>query len=809
MFQDFRFALRLFRKHPGPAGIAMGGLGLAIGVVAAVFSIVNATLLKPYGMDDPNSVVNVTRAGHGGGFAEWSWTIFRAMQAQATLGQVEASLVEQLSFATTSSVDGASTRRVSFVSGGYLGMLGGRAAAGRTLEPADDAPAAPPVVVVSHHFWTTQLGADPAAIGTTVWLNGRTATLVGVLRRDFTGPVDYDMRPSIWAPFAAFDDLTGGLPIDRAGQQVEVIARLSSRDSMFAAEESLSAVVVRLRASPVDSHDPEASRPVRLVSAASPMDGPAEADVTFTLVAVFGVTGLVLAVACANTANLLLASAVTRRREMGVRLALGASRRRVVRQMVHESLLLGACAGGLGFALAIAIVPVFGAIVAMPPDVDLAPDARVLMFTVAVALVSGLGAGLSPARHGSRGNVLVALQAQGGSRGAASLPSRLRTTFVGFQAAVSILLLVVAAVLARAALVTARADMGFDPERLTTISLEPTRPGLDRQSYVRSAVAAVQSVPGVEGVSVGPIQGRRSEVSARGRSFELRTAHVDGEFFATAGVRLLRGRTFTSDEVSRTAEVAVISEAVARAFFAGSDPLGGSLIGVPAGSGRSQDPATIVGIAADSLMFRPGSHASGTIYRPLPSASEANVFTNSGYPMPPSLLMRSATPAQTGRAVVETLRRVDSSVTATPRLVLDSIESHVAGKRMLAWLAGPVAVLALFLAALGVYGVTAFVVGLRTEEIGIRLAIGATSADVRRLLVRDSLRPVLIGLGAGLVVALGTTRALSRALQISGISPNDPLSVGVAVATLLTFALAAVLVPARRAARMDPAGVLR
>jgi hypothetical protein len=289
----------------------------------------------------------------------------------------------------------------------------------------------------------------------------------------------------------------------------------------------------------------------------------------------------------------------------------------------------------------------------------------------------------------------------------------------------------------------------------------------------------------------------------------LRTFRTDGDFFATVGVRLLRGRSFTSDEVARPASVAIVSDSVARAFFPGRDPIGESVSTVPVEGTRRQEPATIVGVVADALLARPESQDFGAIYRPLRPASEVGAYTGQGFPIPPSLIVRAASPAVAARAIDDALRRVDPAVRPTTSLVRDRLDRYLGGKRMLAWVTGPVALLALFLAALGVYGVTAFVVTQRAEEVSVRMAIGASAADVLRLLVKDSLRPVAIGVAIGLGVAIAASRVSASMLQLSGISPNDPLSIGGATATLLACALAAVIVPARRAARSDPAGVLR
>lgn len=797
--QDLRFGLRLFRKHPGPIGIAIGGLALAIGVVTAVFSIVNATLLRPYGMDDPSSVVSVAPPG-APAWVGVSYSQFLLMKDGTSLATVEASVSERARFSATRAGDGLANRPISFVTGGYLQMLGGRPALGRWLEPSDDVAGAPPVIVVSHYFWQHELHADPAVIGSTVWVNEAPVTLVGVLRPEFTGPVKG--RRAMWAPFAAYDDLRMGPPITpAAAPRVEVTARLSPHAGIHALQDNLTAIAIRSNA-PASGYDGVSPRRgVDVYSAASPVAGRAEGDVMMGLTLVLSVVALVLALACANTAHLLMAAAVTRAREVGVRLAMGATRGRIIKQMVRESLLIGCIAGGLGFVFAIWLVPVFGTTVGASPEVDLSPDWRALLFTVAVAFACGLGAGLSPARYGARGNLLAALQSQGSWRGGA-LPSRFRTSFVGFQAAVSMLLLVLAALLVRSAITVTSVDVGFDVDRLIGVSFNAPRSGFDEPGYVRAALAAVRNLPSVERASVSQYHPfgsstNRQRVTVDGRVYQLNGSYSDAELFSTIGVRIVRGRAFTVEEAAAEAPVALISEDVARTFFAGREPLGQSLAAVPLAQNDPRRSATIVGVVADALLHRVDGERSGAIYVPL-QAKRSN---------PPTLIIRTSNPGATARAVEDALRSVDARVEPMTRLIRDGLDSYLDGVRRIAWLIGPVAALALLLAALGVYGVTAFVVGQRTEEVGVRMAIGASSADVIRMLIKDSLRPVVVGLAVGLGLALVASQVLSR--EIGGISPHDPLSIGGALLILVACALAAVVMPARRAARTDPVGLLR
>jgi predicted permease len=796
MLQDLRFALRLFRKHSAPVGISVGGLALAIGVVTSVFSLVNASMLRPYGMDDPSSVMTVALPNHGG-WSHWAYSRFLQMREGSTLSTLEASLPERVRFSTAASTDRARDRPILFVSGGYLPTLGGRTSRGRALGPSDDRPGAPAAIVVSDHFWQTELTGDPAVVGKTVWLNDSPVSIVGVMQAEFTGPVK--LRPSIWATFAVAKDVLGGLPFDATTRTpVEVIARLAPGATLQAAQDNLTAAVGRASApgSTAAAAPPGTAAP-QLFSVASPIDRPDDPESVFVIASTFGAVGLVLALACANTANLLMAAAVTRRREIGVRLALGAAPRRLLRQMISESLLLGGLAAGLGFALAMWLAPVLRALVQMSPEIDTAPDGRVVLFTVAVALVCGAGCGLAPARHGVRGSVVSALQFRSGAR-VAGMPSRSRTWFVGFQVAVSMLLLVVAALLARTAVAKARGDVGFDADRLLAVSVDVPRTQFDERMYLRAALDAVRTVPTVERASITqylPLGGmaEHSRFAYGDRSYRLQVNRTDADYLATMGVRVLRGRAFTDEEVVREAPIALISASAARALFGDADAVGQSLSHVSTEGGS--DAPMVIGVVTDTLTDRLRPDSSGAIYRPI-SLQRSN----------PGLIVRTANPGLAAGAVEEALRRIDPRVQPETWRVREKLDAFQSSTQMLVWLTGPIAVLAFLLAGLGVYGVTSFVVSQRRDEVSVRLAIGASAGDVLRLLVKDGLRPVISGLVVGLAAALVVGRLLASSV---GISPYDPLAIGIATTTLLVGAFIAVIVPARRAAQTDPASVLR
>jgi putative ABC transport system permease protein len=792
--RDVRFGARLLFKQPSSTIIAITGLGAAIGVVVSVFTVVDATMLRPFGMDDPASVVSVGSVRHHG-WSYWSYATYLKMKDEAALARLEASRLETVRIATTAAGDGDVRRRVLFVSGGYLSLLGGRPAHGRSLAPSDDVPGATPVAMISHHLWTTVLNGDPAAVGGTVWLNGSPVTLIGVMRPEFTGPVEASLTPAVWMPIAALDDVLGGKALDpNARIAVEVVARLNPDASVLAAEDNLAAIVNRVQP-PTPAHDP--ARGVRLDSLASPVAGRKALESYTAIVAIFGIVGLVLALACANTANLLLASATTRLSEIGTRLALGASTGRLVGQMINESLLLNLMAGGLGLVFSVWLVPVLSATLEVPAELAVRPDGRATLFAIGVAIVCGLGASLAPARLGARGNVLAALRTQSAALGPSTIPSRRRVTFVAFQAAVSMFLLVAAALLARSAIRISTMELGFDVDRLLAVSIERG----DRAAYARAALDAVRRVPSVERAALTQRQPfgfveEPDEFSYAGISYRLNVHRFDASFFETAGLRVVRGRAFTDDEVAREADVILVSESVARAFFPGGDPIGHTLAALPPGSGR-REPGTIIGVVGEAMLSPVRKQGAGAIYRPIRARLDN----------PPVLIVRATNPLLAIRAVDDALRRLDPSKRPTVSIVRDGLDAYLGNKRMLAALAVPTALLALLLATLGVYGVTSFVVSQRTAEVSVRMALGASVSDVARLLVRDSLQPVMIGLVAGLATALTASRLNSAA--IGGVSPYDPLAVGVAMTALVIASLLAIVMPVCRAARTDPAALFR
>jgi predicted permease len=511
------------------------------------------------------------------------------------------------------------------------------------------------------------------------------------------------------------------------------------------------------------------------------------------------VVGLVLLLACINVANLLLASAVARRLEFGVRLAIGASRWRIARQLLTESLLLATAGGLSGLLLSIWLVPVIARITGAPLLGDLTLDWRIYLVLAALTAGAGLATGLIPTRYALREYAARTVKGTKGTVGmTAGRPMASRAVFIGVQAAVSVLLLVVAALLTRAMVRATHVEIGFDADRLLTVAPALARM-YDQQgskAYVETALERVRALPGVQSVSLAEASpfGNASRVTIfrrAGTSYTVYYNDTRAEYFSTLGLRVVQGRTYSAAEVADKAPVAVISEKLARDFFPGEDPLGQNLDRIV-----DDSKAVIVGVVSDAVTARLRELSSPTIFQPLADTTKAKIVVRS-----------QAAPDALVRSIRSALAPLDARVRLDIGLVSNGLQQQVDEPRALATLATAIALLALALAIVGLYGVTTFVVGQRRREIGVRMALGASPRDVMHLLVSDSLRPVALGLVAGLVAALIAGRVVSRTLF--GVSSADPLAFGAAILILAVAATLAVVLPTRSAADIDPALSLR
>jgi predicted permease len=813
VLQDLTYAARMLRRSPAVVLMAIVGLALAISVGTSMFSILNIIAFRSTGIRDSSALVSIMRAYRNGIGDSWSHAEYLQIRDHARTVKVEAALRDGASFSTSPDADAGQGASLVLVSGGYLAMMHPRVSLGRILTPADGEPGAQPVVVVNHAWWSRTLGADPSIVGRSVWLNGRPFVVIGVTERGFAGTAD--TPPAMWTTLENYHVLHGGLPLDRrSSTSVSLASRLSPGVPLAQVEAELTSIVQSADLGPLDLLDPnhplgagprgdyarapaERVTGVRLFSFGG-RAGKNAAQVALIVGVVFTAIGLVLVLACANVTNLLLASAIARRTEIGLRIALGARQARIVRQLLTESLSLGLIAGAVGLLFTVWLLPTLAGVVGVPETFDVRPDGRAYGFLCFISILAGLGAGLAPSKGALR-DARWPTRGGGASGGDSRRSRRQRAVLVGAQAAASMVLLVLAALLARGAAHAARLDIGYDASGLMTISPAFGRGPYDgprAQGYWDLALERVRALPSVQSsalAEVPPFSGSSRVTIFRRAGGRYTINHNDTQagYFETLGLRVLAGRTYTPAEVSSRAPVAVISEGLARDFFPGESP-----VGQPLGRILEGSEATIIGVVANAITARLRDPRAAAVYQPIQDMLAARMVVRASGPS--EALIKS---------LQSTFQSIDPRVRVGITKVSDGLDRQLAEPRALSTMAGLLAAVALALALVGLYGVTAFVTGQRRQEISVRIALGASGSDVMRLLVRDSLRPVLYGLAAGAIGAALGSRVLIGVLY--GLSPADPLTFAVALIVLLAASTGAVVLPTRRAAAVDPAAVLR
>ena len=824
---DIVFATRLFRRQPALFSMTVAGVALAIGITTSVFSVVDAVMNRGFGVPAPESVNRLTIAyGSSSVGGYWLYGDYLALREAKPSLDVAAALWDPARL-TIGDVDRDTEEPkyvpVAAVTGTFFRIMGGRPALGRTLADEDDKPGAAAVIVLSYAFWQSAFGGDRNVIGQTLRLQGELVTIVGVAARGFIA-TDKTALPVGWMSLTAHDELQARQPksdFDRRLQPVEVFSPRGLLVSESRMRDEATAVVLAVAAAR-GTVQPD-TQPRVLVDPLT--TGRRDSSALALAVSVIGVTvGLIVLLAAANVANLLLASAAGRSREIGVRLTLGASRFRIVRQLLTESVLLGLLGGAAGVILAFWTAPILAQVLNFPAGLEVSPGWRVIFVSVLVTVAVGAIAGLAPARYGRRGELLSSINAETPS--ATSLRSgRLRSVLIGAQAAASIVLLVVAALLTRALVQVIQFDFGLQADRLIEVGMNhrraATSAGVD--AFLQAAQDRLRQLPGVAGVSlalatpfdggyapmrVGPQTGRTVGGYLRGEpSLEVLRNETSAEYFETIGVRVLRGRTYTTEEVRTTAPVAVISESLARRFWPDEDPIGSSLTrvwgeeipsnGRPMGFMRKPVGTRVIGVVSETIT-KLTKYDSPSLYLPMDPLNIRGARI---------VVRTSGDPQGMIAAIRDAVKATDPSVDSRTVRVIEGVQEQMRDPQALAVVAGVFAVSTLVLAVIGLFGVTSFVVRQRRREVSIRLALGATGHGVVRLLLRDCLRPVLLGMTCGLFVAILAGHVIRGMLY--GVSGHDPLAMATAAILLLAAATAAVVGPVRRALRVDPAEMLK
>ena len=809
LLQDIRFGLRMLTKNAGFTAIAVLTLALGIGANTAIFSVVNAELLRPLPFHDSGRLVRVgvTNSRTGWKFGSADYPDFNDWRSQNKVFEKIAAYFEN-NF-TLTGVASPAHLEGEVVSADLFALLGATPALGRTFLPVEDE-ANHDVVILEHQFWKDQFGGDPSIIGRTITLDNKAYTVVGVMPAGFAFPLQ--RKPvSLWTTFSSTQltvDNTPPITKQRGAHFMDVIARLKPGVSIAQAQAGMDVIAAQLAQQYPDTNkyfgvqlEPERERITRSVRPA--------------LLVLMAAVGLVLLIACVNVANLLLARATTRGREIAIRAALGAGRSRVIRQLLTESLLLAGLAGILGV-----IIAAWGSafLVQLSPEdlpraAEIHTDGWVLAFTVAISLLTGVVFGLAPAVQVTRSNLVDALKEGSLSSTAGSRRHQLRNWLVIVEMALALVLLVSAGLLIRSLVRLQNVNPGFDPHNVLAADLDlpsPKYSNARQAQFARDLLSKLQALPGVQsaaGVIPLPMSGgeMRTSVEIEGRPVAKSDEEhstifsVTPDYFRTMKIPLLQGRDFSAQDGPDSNPVVIVTESLARQFFPGENAIGKRIrlgISVDDKPSRMRE---IIGVVGDVKFKDLADESMPTSYMPQ-SQIPIGMLT---------IVTRTAgDPSSLSRPLAETVRSIDPDMPAYHiKTIEEYLDGTIAIPRFNTVLLGIFAVLALILTSIGLYGVISYSVAQRTHEIGIRMALGAQPRDMLRLVVGQGIRLGVYGVGLGLIAAFAFTHFLSSLLF--GITATDPISFATVVVTLLAVVVLACYIPARRAMRVDPMVALR
>ena len=811
LLQDVRYGVRTIRRAPGFAAIAIASSSLGIGACSILFAILNVAILRPLPVDEPARLVSLSEADRRTGDVgnELSYPdLLDVRRARAFEG---VAAVDPLLAASIGAEGDPERQWGALVTANYFAIVRPRFALGRGFDAArDDRPGERPVVVLSHELWSAHFGRDRGIIGRSVLINGRAASVVGVTDAGFRGTI-VGVAPAFWIPFSMLDEVEGRLgPVstNRDRHWLNAVARLAPGVVVDAARAELDVLASTMNAARSDGNP---SRRFHLEQAGR-IDLRLR-RMTLTLFTVgLAASVLVLLAACANVANLLLGRAAARRRELAARMALGASRTRLARQLLIESLLLALAGGAAGWGLAAygaALLSLQRVPFGWPLDVSVSLDYRVTLVSVALSIATGLIFGLLPALRATRPDLVSDLKADGRSSSSGDRFG-LRGGLVIAQVGICTLLLLCTGLFLRSLQVTRGMDVGFAHRNLLLLSFDPAldhRSDAQARRLLERVLAAAREVPGVESATLttgvpltfivnnSEFQPDRNASGAGVRPIPADIYGVDSEYFDTLGIARLSGEGFRSGETQ--GQQVIVNEAFARAAFAGGSPIGRRI----AGDGKG---LIIAGVVATSKSRTIGEAPRPCIYLPILSTYSARDASRGV-----TLLVRPRGSAVLSpEAVRAAIRRTDPSLAVFD---VQSMESHLRDALVVPRLAGGFSSLAgavgLAIAAIGVYGIISVGVARRRREIGIRLALGATPGEIVRMIVTHGVRLTVSGAALGLLAGFGVTRYIASLLY--GVTPTDAVSFLAVTAVLLAMGLLACLLPARGAARQDPVDVLR
>src|SRR5262245_19006824 len=802
LFQDLRFGIRLFLKSPGLTAVLIGAIALGIGFNSALFSVVNTLLLSPLPFPDADRLtIAWTRSAKISSdrlgitpeeFADWR------KQTQSFVG-IAAQAYMLYNLSGTEEPERIPARRVST---NFFSVLGIKPALGRDFLPEEDELKGGRVVILSQSVWRRRFNADPSLIGRTITLNDLPYIVVGILPPEFRFPRIYeeDFRPEIWTPVQV-----ESLP-DRGAPFLTVFARLKPSAALGTAQAELNSIERRL-----ESAYPQtlSGKSAHLV----PLQEQVVGKVRLSLLVLFGAVGIVLLIACANVSNLLMARATARRGEMALRLAIGASRLRLIRQLLTEGILLSVVGGALGLLIAFLAKPLLLSFSgeSIPRADEVVIDTRVLLFTLSLSLIIGLVFSVLPAIHASglNPNQFLKEGAKPGTAGKSG--NRLRGLLIVIQVALALVLTIGAGLLTRSFLTLLSVNPGFEPKKVLTFELflAPKKYGPAQSAgFYQQLTEKLDALPGVDAagaINALPlgggaftwtffIEGRQPTDEPLGR-VDYRV--VTPDFFRAIGVPLKRGRIFTEQDGQEATPVGIINEAMARRYWPDEDPIGKRF--------RMEAPinvspwTTIVGVVGDVKHAGLDQGPAPAVYRPHQQNPRIDM----------TVVMRTQSePLALANSARNQAHEMDRDLPVSNlREYTYFVSKSVAQRRFAMLLLTGFAALALLLALFGIYGVLSYSVNLRTQELAIRQALGAQARDLTALVVRQGMSLVLVGIGIGLGGALALTRLMKTLLF--GVSATDPLTFTVIALLLMFVALMASWIPARRATKVDPMTALR
>jgi macrolide transport system ATP-binding/permease protein len=815
-FQDIRFALRMLAKTPTFTIVAVLTLALGIGANTAIFTLVNAIFFHALPVSNPERLMSIfttdqrNRGAFGGGLANFlpvSYPNGSDIQRQA---QSFSGVMIQTGGPVSMTVNGQPEQFFAqVVSGNYFDVLGVQAAQGRTFRPEEDSqPGAGPVIVLNHGFWERKFASNPNVVGQTVLLNGQGFTVIGVAPRGFQGTAVLG-GPDMWVPLSMHDQILAGFTKQNFNERrflgFFAVGRLKEGVTQAQASAELQAIGANLQHEfPVPNRDRSFVAMPLLQSTINPNLRSLFARAGQLMMTV---VGLVLLIACANIANLLLARASGRRREISIRLAVGATRGRIIAQLITEAIVLAIAGGVLGIGLAVIarnLLWKFRPAFLQQAAIDLSLDSHVLVFTSVIAILTGLIFGLIPALQASHPHLISELKERAGDDAPTGRRFSIRNAFIVAQVALSLIALIGAGLFLISLSNAQKIDSGFDTANLAMLSFDVGSLNYDparAREFQRRALEAAQSVPGVKTATMANVvplfnggfarsvfpEGSEGSTTRNGILTQLGVVAAD--YLQTMGIPLLRGQNFDSSVREDSPKVAIINEAAAKRFWPNEDPIGKrfKFFG-------EKDFVQVIGVARDSKYNSLGEEPTSYMYVPLiqnPSTGVTLFFRSNGDPKPviPSV-----------RAQVQALDRNLPLTNVWP--IGEVIDQALFNARFGAALLAVFAGLAVLLCAVGIYGVVGYTVGQRIREFGIRLALGAQPKDVVLMVIRQSARTLAIGLVAGLIAAFVLARLIVDLLY--GVGATEPLAFTAMALMLAAIGLLASYIPARHAAAVDP-----